>query len=575
MKYYTTLFLLNLMFLCLTLSSARQTSPLDGPTYVYSDFGGGKNTSENTTSDEQIAQELSNSVSKKRDKQELLINDSKSSCVHQTSLLDRPMYVYSDFGGGKNTPKQAISDEQTAQELSSAAWKKVGKRELLINDSAHPLSPSYAALALAKAFPYQDKKTQKKGVLFIKEIVVHVIDPGVENDNNQGDHHPRAAVLRKDGVLFVGPDNNTLSLVCPKGSIAGIWQINTEELRDFSGNDTVAGGTFHGRDVFLEYALLVAAEKIKLGDFSKAYAKPDLKYRLSEKQLKDLEKDIQIDAPEFSKLSTYRWTANWQSNSATDEFSKAFFLGIIQSPWYKQEEVASLPFKIFWAQNQENEELIAIINTLSRNIYVGPNNGWGTSFFLGYSKEDINLHKVDKEVLSNFWQENNHKKLINYVLTAPSWQGKLEKVSFLGGKSDVLYNERERPTAIKARIWIDAYGNIKTSLRSDVFSSINLGSNPSIHVEINGVTKSLLLESSFTRVPKGGVILYAGSSAIIGDNPKRSLRYMEISTNGVYGKFGSDLFSHKDNPLIDGQIATFSLSSEGPFNIEVQQIDKN
>ncbi len=102
-----------------------------------------------------------------------------------------PIYIYTDFGGGKNQ-RVAVSDPQTAYELASEAWSVAGQKELYINDSGKPLSPEDAREALAKTFPYDKNMESTK----IQKIVVHVIDPGVENDSCRNKHHLRCAALR-------------------------------------------------------------------------------------------------------------------------------------------------------------------------------------------------------------------------------------------------------------------------------------------------------------------------------------------------------------------------------------------
>ena len=89
------------------------------------------------------------------------------------------IYLYTDFGGGKNEGK-AVADLQTSGEIASAAWKSTLQKELHINDSAAPLSIVRAACCLAKTFPYDAGQE-----LPLHTIVVHVIDPGVGDQQDK------------------------------------------------------------------------------------------------------------------------------------------------------------------------------------------------------------------------------------------------------------------------------------------------------------------------------------------------------------------------------------------------------
>ena len=461
------------------------------------------------------------------------------------ALCQPHISIYSDFGGGNNARSQCVYDTQTAQELVSTAWKKFAVSHIYINDSAKPLSPKAAAFELAAKFPYKEP-SDKRSTCGVKQAVVHVIDPGVENDNASDDHHPRAAILRKDGVLFVGPDNGTLSFACPPGSIQEAWHIDEKKLQEVTGNDTSAGGTFHGRDVFLEYALLVTTGKITLGDCARAYKTCELKYR--------------YNALEFDALPTRYWSAQWPLPANENAlFAKAFLLGVMLSPWY-DDNAQSTRFKVFWVNTPDQKDCIAIVNKRTANIYVGPNNGWGTAFFTDYPSECITVHTINKSAFENIFKTQDSEALIHFIQSSPLTCETLKTVDFKGGKANVSYDANRRHAYIKARVWIDAYGNIKTTLRSDLFQQLCPSLRIKTSIKANGVTQHLIQETSFARVPKGQAFIYPGSSACIGDNPHRSVRYMEVSSNGVYGLFGNDFFvNNKGEPLQDGQVATICI----------------
>jgi S-adenosylmethionine hydrolase len=173
------------------------------------------------------------------------------------------IYVFTDFGGGNNKENQSVTDWQTAIELASEGCKLTNHPQIFIYDGAAPLDPIKAGTQLAAAFPYLGEHLEEK----IKRIIIHVIDPCVGNASQ----HPRALVLRKDGTLFIGPDNGTLSFACPSDSIAAIWEINTKHISELTGIDLNAGGTFHGRDVFAAAAYLLSAGKVTPQDIGKRY----------------------------------------------------------------------------------------------------------------------------------------------------------------------------------------------------------------------------------------------------------------------------------------------------------------
>lgn len=236
-----------------------------------------------------------------------------------TCRAEPDIYVFTDFGGGKH--EKPISDWQTAIELAGEGGKLTHHPEIFINDGASPLDPIKAGKQLAQAFPYLGAHSTEK----IQRIVIHVIDPGVGNASQ----HPRALVLRKDGTLFIGPDNGTLSLACPVDSIAKIWEINTKKICVLTGIDLEAGGTFHGRDVFAAAAFLLAANQVTPDEIGKAYPQKELKFRSAE---------TASNAILFQDVNTSRFNLTIDKAASEDElFSQSYFLAIVQSPVYAEE----------------------------------------------------------------------------------------------------------------------------------------------------------------------------------------------------------------------------------------------
>lgn len=448
------------------------------------------------------------------------------------------IYVFTDFAGGVHNQNQPVVDWQTAIELAGGGWKLTHHPYIFINDGATPLNPAKAGVQLATAFPYLGAHTSKT----IKRLVVHVIDPGVGNTS----HHPRALVLRKDGTLFIGPDNGTLSLACPPGSIVAIWEINTKHLSDLTGIDLEAGGTFHGRDVFVAAAYLLAADKVQPQGIGQAYQKPELKFRVESSPVQTL--------VQFQQVSTSRWNIKLDNTASKDNlFAQAYFLAIVQSPFYTQEASPQL----FLIEDGNKNDHIAIFNRKTGNLYVGPNNGVGTSFFQGFSLKDVLAVKLDALVYQEIQECEDVKEVLNLILKQNILQKPLVVIDLLANELEPLNNLKR---IIKGRIWVDAYGNIKTTLDTELFNILQEEGYTDLTVDLNDVTRSVQFANSFADVPPGKAFIYVGSSGAVGPNPQRSRRYIELSCNGSQGVFGVDLFIKGTNRPFSGQEITFQFS---------------
>ena len=470
---------------------------------------------------------------------------SDQSAIKKINLLRPKIYIYTDFGGGKNKSKPLI-DLQTSGEISSAAWKETLQQELYINDSAEPLSPIQAGYYLAKTFPYEEKYVADYNIekISIHTIVVHVVDPGVGNDLDEINPQPRSLILRKDGVLFIGPDNGTLSFTCPTGSIAASWEINADALTLLSGIDTKVGGTFHGRDLFSEAAFRIAAGIVSPDEIGIPYEIIDLKNRVV--QTKEHQKDLKnIPALEFEKISTERLSYDSIFSDESDLFEKAFLLGIVQSSLYQDNQAVALTSskKLFFPKENDVDlsDLIAIVNYKNGNIFIGPNNGLGSSFIKNFSSEDIEVFSLSKEVYLFIKNENNNEIVTKIIEHQPKFLGFLKEIDFFGGEKDLIVDQFGHPKILKAKIWIDLYGNIKTTALSDVLNEIKQ-LRASVNVTINGVKQSVSFADTFSQVPKEQLFIYNGSTGAVGLNPHRSKRYVELTSNGIYGKFGVDFF---------------------------------
>lgn len=480
----------------------------------------------------------------------LIMNTKKYCFIFSFALLslfgsyraEPDIYVFTDFAGGIQNQNQPVGDWQTAIELAGTGWKLTHHPYIFINDGAAPLDPAKASTQLAAAFPYLESTHPSKT---IKRLVVHVIDPGVGNASD----HPRALVLRKDGTLFVGPDNGTLSLACPPDSIAAIWEINTAHVSDITGVDLEAGGTFHGRDVFVAAAYLLAANKVQPEDIGKAYLKPELKFRVATSPPQEL-------SVQFQEVSTSRWDIKLDNTTTKDDlFAQAYFLAIVQSPFYAKEESPQL----FFIETEDADQKIAIYNRKTGNLYVGPNNGVGTAFFEGFSPQDVLAVELDHIAYRQIQECRDVKEILGLILKEKVLQKPLIAI-------DLLAHELESPNhskrIVKGRIWVDAYGNIKTTLDTELFNRLRKEGYTNLTVDLNGVTKGVQLANSFAEVPSGKAFIYVGSSGAVGPNPQRSRRYVELSSNGSLGVFGADLFIKETSSPFSGQEITFWFTKD-------------
>lgn len=444
------------------------------------------------------------------------------------------IYIFTDFAGG-NPTDQPVNDWQTAIELSAEGGKLTNHPEVFVNDGAVPLNPGKAGAQLAKAFPYLGDHLQDK----IKRIVIHVIDPGVGNASQ----HPRALVLRKDGTLFIGPDNGTLSLACPSGSIRAVWEIDTKKISNFIGIDLEAGGTFHGRDVFAAAAYLLAAEKVAINAIGKRYLAPELQFRAdTEHEAKPLQ---------FERVSTSRWMVPLDPAPSEGElFAKAYFLSIVQSPFWTEEGSPQL----FFIDDEGVGGPIAIYNRKTRNLYVGPDNGLGTSFFYGYGPEEILAVELHESDLRKIEASEDVQAAVDLILNKQPIRRPLATIDLLAHE---LVSPEKNQCVVEGRIWIDAYGNIKTSLDNALFSKVLGQEFKELSVHLNGVARSVRIGDSFANIPPGEPFVYVGSSGTVGPNPRRSKRYLELSCNGIEGSFGTDLFKNGDEAPYNGQKILF------------------
>lgn len=440
------------------------------------------------------------------------------------------IYVFTDFGGGNNKSDQPVADWQTAFEIAGQGWKLTNHPYIFVHDGASPLKPDEACVQLAAAFPYLGPHLKKA----ILKIVVHVVDPGVGNASA----HPRAMVLRRDGTLFIGPDNGTLSLACPLDSIESIWEIDPNLIGQLTGIDLKAGGTFHGRDLFAAAAYLISSGHVSPEVIGKEYASKELQYRLQ-----ILKKEV--EPPLFQQVSTFLHRLKCEE----DLFSGAYFLTIIQSPFYREKA------QVFLIENRCDENCIAILNQKTGNVFVGPNNGLGTSFFKGFELQDFSVYIISQKALGELDKMEDTHEILSFIQKQPRSTNPLVETPLIATESQAIRQ-------VKGRIWVDAYGNIKTTLDTELFWSLISEGYTEVTVKLNGVLLPVILANSFSEVPSGIPFLYVGSSGAMGPNPHRSRRYIELSCNGSSGIFGADLFAKEGEKAKSGQIIEFLFTKK-------------
>lgn len=387
------------------------------------------------------------------------------------------------------------------------------------------------------------------------------MDPGVGNDQEGQHPQPRSLVLRRDGVLFIGPDNGNLTFVCPKGSIVGIWEINPERLNQLSGIDVSAGGTFHGRDLFCEAAFRIAAGTVSLDEIGIPYSTLDIKTALVDAFDEKNASKNRLQSIAFESVRTERFI--WFQNNLDENelFDLSFLLGMIQSPLYGENSEGALTrakklFIITPAFNTAETGLIAIVNEKTGNIFIGANNGLGTSFFKEYPKEDVSCFLIANQVLETIKNEKNNEIAYTIIKQQEPFQGELKEIPFFGNESVLIRDPMGRPEKLQARIWIDLYGNIKTTLQSQLLNEAKKN-HANVKIILNGIEKSAIFAETFSQVPAEQLFVYNGSTAAIGLNPHRSKRYVELTANGIFGKFGIDFFEKEGRKPKSGELIWF------------------
>ena len=156
----------------------------------------------------------------------------------------------------------------------------------------------------------------------------------------------------------------------------------------------------------------------------------------------------------------------------------------------------------------------------------------------------------------------NNESAYKTILAQPLCTKRPTELNFLGDESALTRNKQGWPKALRSRIWIDAYGNIKTTAQTIILDEAKQH-HAMVLVELNGIKKHLIFAKTFSQVPAKTLFIYNGSSAVMGPNPRRSNRYVEISTNGVFGTFAINCFSHNHTKPQSGQEIVISFLYDG------------
>lgn len=251
-------------------------------------------------------------------------------------------------------------------------------------------------------------------------------------------------------------------------------------------------------------------------------------------------------------------------------FYYAFLLGMIQSPLYLEEKTTialnDSSLKLFWVKEvrqTQGEALcasIALFNRRTHNLYVGPNNGLASFFYLGFSPEDLQVASLQGEKLLAL-EDSQEVTAVYQQLFAdqPLPPPLIASLDFGGDEPWLVRDGCGRPSSVKARIWLDSYGNIKTTAISSILHEAQTKGSYGAAIELNGVRRQAIYANSFAEVGEGQLFLYSGSSAALGPNPRRTHRFLEVTANGRYGLFGADFFKKGEEPPHSGQWATLTF----------------
>ena len=491
--------------------------------------------------------------------------------LEQRTKAQAQIEVFTDFGGNFDKKADHSLDPQTLSELSSLAWQTTGRTKFKVNDGAVPLSRHHAAVELGNTYPWDPENALQN--LEINKIVVHVIDPGVGNDDQEGGQsHPRSLIVRKDGICFIGPDNGNLTEVLPPGSYDPKNCIILSEsiLNASFGINSEAGGTFHGRDIFKAAALALATRKIPPRHFGKQYSQEqdinrfgadDSEYQKARNELGGRSHivfhDVQTD--EWIHKTAVQGHPEYGSPEESQLFHEAIILHAGHNPIHSEDDTSLIAknraFKLNRIEGVAPE--IIVINNLTNTIYVGPDNGLGTTYFKGFERDkEVQVFSYTPETAELLETEPNKHRLVEGLKQGNIFNGKLREIEF---NQSLERDNQSRPLRTTGRVWLDCFGNIKTTAAEALTEAKNTGQLEKVIIQINGENFEVDPHAeSFGQVPEGTLITYNGSTGIFGKNPEREHRLTEIAAS-VHG--AKKWFAREE---IDARLADKGLSKITP-----------
>ena len=212
---------------------------------------------------------------------------------------------------------------------------------------------------------------------------------------------------------------------------------------------------------------------------------------------------------EFAAIPTERFVWACDVQNENELFTSAFLLGVIQSPLYEDEAPVALTHskKLFIITSKHNRSaaaMIAIVNEKTGNVFIGPDNGLGISFFKDYLNDDIKVFNVSTKLLEAIKRESNNEMAYSLIKQQPLFKGRLEEVNFLGSEEELIRDSKGRPKILQARIWIDLYGNIKTTVQSTLLNEAK-ECNAQVKVILNGIGKPVIFAETFSQAAKRAI----------------------------------------------------------------------
>lgn len=161
---------------------------------------------------------------------------------------------------------------------------------LFIAEVTHEVTPYHiweAAYRLEQTVPFW-----KAGTVFVT-----VVDPGV------GSERKPIAALRKDGTIFIGPDNGFLTLLDDQEKFAEVRVIDESRHRLKGSQESY---TFHGRDLFVYVGARLASGQVKYDEIGPQLSSPlkRLDYKKAERVKGQIKGTVVVLDPNYGNVWT-------------------------------------------------------------------------------------------------------------------------------------------------------------------------------------------------------------------------------------------------------------------------------